>query len=208
MKHTEIEFKWEANAPRAFGRVRAALAAAGTALGKPRDLSITDYYVDTPARDFKKQQIAMRLRRTDQRWEVTFKTRTELVAGKAIRREETCQLPGVKNFRDAVQALQNKKTWKRLEVSQLDLLFVLTNKRRIYPATLKNTQAELAFDKCCLSVCGRRVMFKEVELELKRGSVQTLEKLAVRITQKTALRPARISKVKTAVALLHLWGEE
>ena len=46
---------------------------------------------------------------------------------------------------------------------------------------------------------------KEVELELKKGSAENLKKLAQYLTQKSGLKLAKISKVKTAEALINLW---
>ena len=48
---------------------------------------------------------------------------------------------------------------------------------------------------------------KEAELELKKGQPDTLDELACQITQASGLAYARVSKVKTALALLALWGE-
>ena len=67
-------------------------------------------------------------------------------------------------------------------------------------------QAELTLDCCQILVCGRRVFFKEIELELKSGPAEILEKVACELTRRARLLPARVSKVKTAVSLLKLWG--
>lgn len=206
MKTLEIEFKWEANSARAFKRMEEAILSANAQMGRAQEMQITDVYVDTPARDFEREQIAMRVRKIGScYWEATFKTRTEIVNGQAVRREETCALPKAKNFHTALHLLQEKKMWKGLNVSCLCPLFTLHNKRRIYSITFRRIRAELAFDTCKLLVCGRRVFFKEIELELKQGSADTLGELASLLTQKTRLQPARVSKVKTAVALMRLW---
>ena len=49
------------------------------------------------------------------------------------------------------------------------------------------------------------LLFKEIELELKRGEASKLDKLAGELTRMSGLKPARISKVQTAVALWKLW---
>ena len=208
MKNQELEYKWEANSPRAFQRARKVLGGLGVLQGNGSKLYMVDYYVDTPMRAFEKQYIAMRLRQTNGRWEATFKTRTEVIDGKAVRREETCALPDAVDLESALSLLQKKKKWKNLDVSQLNVLFVLTNKREIVSVCFQNMQAELAFDNCRLSVCGREVCFKEIELELKRGPVQLLEELADVFTQKTSLPFARVSKVKTGMCLMKLWGKK
>ncbi|MBO4675397.1 MAG: CYTH domain-containing protein [Elusimicrobiaceae bacterium] len=206
MKTLEIEFKWEANSARAFKCMEEAILSVNARMGRAQEMQITDVYVDTPARDFEKEQIAMRVRKVGScHWEATFKTRTEIVNGKAVRREETCALPKVKNFHTALRVLQEKKRWKGLNVSCLCPLFTVHNKRCSHPITFRRTKAELALDTCKLLVCGRRIFFKEIELELKQGSADTLGELASVLTQKTRLQPARVSKVKTAVTLMRLW---
>lgn len=204
----EIEFKWEANMPRAFYKMQRAVLLSGISILSGQPIRITDVYLDTPTRDFEKQKIAFRVRNTNQKWEATFKTRTQVINGKAVRREETLLLPGVKNLPQALDFLRRKKTWKNLCIENLKPLFVLKNRRQIQAISWHKMQAELAFDACEILVYGRRVRFKEIEMELKKGSAQTLEKLAEQLTQISGLKRATISKVKTALALRVLWGEK
>ena len=204
---TEIEFKWDANVPRAFWKFRQSVNAAQVQVLAAQKLYIKDVYLDTPTQDFEKEKIAFRVRCVNRRWEATFKTRTEVINGKAVRREETLPLAHVKNLTQALAFLTHKKTWKGLRVKNLSPLFVLKNKRQTQEIACDQMRAELAFDTCEISVCGRRVYFKEIELELKKGSSQTLEKLAEQFTQASKLKRAKISKVKTALSLRALWGE-
>lgn len=208
MKNTEIEFKWDANEPRAFARMEHAVKQTGACLKIKQKIHICDVYVDTPQHDFEKQKIAMRIRQTGKRWQATFKTRTKVIGGKAVRREETCDLPGVKNIRGALTALQEKKSWCGLKVAQVYPLFRLTNQRSIQLLQVKGIQAELALDTCKLFVHGRQLLFKEIELELKKGRTTELDKLAEALTRLSGLKPARVSKVQTAVALWKLWEEK
>ncbi len=202
----EIEFKWEANSPRAFVNFQKALKQTGAQISRSQHWQITDVYVDTPARDFEKEQIAFRVRHINHTWEATFKTRTELVNGKAVRREETCALPGVKNLPQALAFLQRKKNWKGLNISALVPLFTLKNRRKTQLVTCPRMQAEVAFDTCEILVCGRRVHFKEIEMELKKGPQTAFEKFGKNL--QIDLPKARVSKVKTALTLFNLWGEK
>lgn len=208
MKHTEIEFKWDANSPRAFTNMREALSTTCEKISLAKKWKIVDTYLETPSQTLTKQQIAFRVRHVNQSWEATFKTRTEIKNGKAVRREETLALPDVKNISQALRFLQHKKTWKGLQLTELRPIFTLKNRRETYDIILRNMQAELAFDTCELNVCGRRVHFKEIELEHKKGSAIIFEKLAAQLTQTSKLKRAEISKVKTAFLLLKLWGEK
>ena len=205
---TEIEFKWDANRSRAFYKMRQALGQIGAQVSSVKRWNITDVYVDTLARDFEKKKIAFRIRRTNQHWEATFKTRTEIVRGKAVRREETCALAGVKNITQALTFLQRKKNWKGLNLQNLFPLFTLKNHRETGLITCQTTQAELALDTCEILVCGRRVFFKEIELEYKSGSRKKFEELGTQLTQHSGLLRAQISKVKTALLLRTMWGEK
>ena len=202
---TEIEFKWDANVPRGFYKMQRAVFSSRAVVLSVQNWKIADVYLDTPARDFEKQKIAFRVRCANQNWEATFKTRTEIVNGKAVRREETLKMPGVKNLAHALEFLRRKKTWKGLAVTDLQPLFVLKNQRQTQAIAWHKMHAELAFDTCEIVVCGRRVFFKEIELEYKKGPLENFEKLAAQLASASGLKRAQISKVKTADALLKLW---
>ena len=111
MKHMEIEYKWDANTPRAFARAHHALTDLCGPL-TPHMLHIRDTYLDDAKQSLAKQLIALRVRNTDGKWEATFKTRTQIKNGKAVRQEETLPLPNVKNFSQALRTLAQKKIGK------------------------------------------------------------------------------------------------
>lgn len=204
MKNVEMEYKWNANVPRAFTRARRALTKLVGAHTETR-LHITDTYLDHTDENFAKQRIAFRVRNTGEKWEATFKTRTEIKNGKAVRREETLPLPSVKNLTQALHVLQQKKTWKGLRVTNLQPQFVLKNKRSACEFNFEKSRLEMALDEVTIFVCGRQVNMKEIELELKQGSVKSFEKFARAFAVQTKLDAMKMSKVKTAEALLDLW---
>lgn len=208
MPNIETEFKWESNSPRAFARVLSAVRQVPSVrLSAPRVLHICDTYLDTPEHFFEQNKIAFRVRNTDGVWEATYKTRTEVKNGRAVRREESLPLPGIKNLAQALSFLADKKKWDKLPLTGLKMLFALRNKRTSYDILFNGVEAELSLDNFMICVCGRRVLMKEAELELKKGQPDTLDELARQITQASGLAYARVSKVKTATALLALWGE-
>ena len=131
MKNLETEFKWEGNLPRSLARARQIFSALGK-LSAPTRLRICDTYLDHADEQFAKEKIAFRVRRVNQKWEVTFKTRSEIKNGKAVRREETLPLPNVKNLTQALAFLTQKKTWKKLNVCGLQKRFVLKNHRQAF----------------------------------------------------------------------------
>ena len=208
MPNIETEFKWDSNSPRAFARVLSAVRQVPSVrLSAPRVLHICDTYLDTPEHFFEQNKIAFRVRNTDGVWEATYKTRTEVKNGRAVRREESLPLPGIKNLAQALSFLADKKKWDKLPLTGLKMLFALRNKRTSYDILFNGVEAELSLDNFMICVCGRRVLMKEAELELKKGQPDTFDGLARQITQASGLAYARVSKVKTATALLALWGE-
>lgn len=208
MPNIETEFKWNSNSPRAFARVLSAVRQVpSVSLSAPRVLHICDTYLDTPEHFFEQNKIAFRVRNTDGAWEATYKTRTEVKNGRAVRREVSLPLPGIKNLAQALSFLADKKKWDKLPLTGLKMLFALRNKRTSYDILFNGVEAELSLDNFMICVCGRRVLMKEAELELKKGLPDTFDGLARQITQVSGLAYARVSKVKTATALLALWGE-
>lgn len=207
MKNMETEFKWDANTPRAFSRMLGAACAAAR-VEEPQKLDIRDIYLDSAGLSFEARQIAFRVRETDGKFEATFKTRTEIVDGKAVRREETLPLPEVKNITEALAFLNHKKTWEGLEVAALKKRFEIRNRRRTHAVFFDGAEFELAFDTCDILVCGRVVKMKEIELELKRGAAEKLDALATLLSRASGLAAMKCSKVKTACALLALWGDK
>lgn len=65
----------------------------------------------------------------------------------------------------------------------------------------------MALDQITIYVSGRRVHMREIEVELKCGTSKKLEQFARLFTAQTQIAVAKISKVKTAQALLKLWKE-
>ena len=204
MKNLETEFKWNAQTPRAFMRMLGAVKQLAYAeeISAPTALHITDTYLDQPDGTFEKEQLAFRVRHCEKTWEATFKTRTQLVNGKAVRREETQKLPGVKNIQQALEKLAAQKIWKNLPVRGLRPLFTICNKRLVRVITRTHFRAELAFDTCTIYAGNKHVKFKEIELELKQGRADNFDKFAQQLTVQSGLARAEKSKVKTAVSLL------
>ena len=122
--------------------------------------------------------MAFRVRNVGNNWEATCKTRTEIKHGKAVRREETLALPDVRNITQALAFLDRKKIWKGLNVTNLQMQFLLKNQRTIYEFCFENARLEMALDDVAIFVCGRRVKMKEIELELKQGTIKSFEKFA------------------------------
>ena len=204
MKHMEIEYKWQANTPRAFSRAKQVLAKLCGAVTEKK-LHIQDTYLDDNLRRLSQKRIALRVRCTDGKWEATYKTRTQLKNGKAVRKEHTILLPHCTTSAQAISQLQRKKKWQGLDVSNVQPQFTITNLRTVFQFSFDGAELELALDNVRLHVCGRQVLFKEIELELKRASSKSLDRFARAFEQQTKLKRANFSKVKTAETLLQWW---
>ncbi len=208
MQNMETEFKWDANVPRAFFKMLGALTAAGISVTCPKKLAIRDVYLDHADSSFETQKLAFRVRNTDGVFEATFKTRTEIINGKAVRQEETIPLPGVKNLSDALAFLNRKKIWNGVNVARLSTRFEIRNRRQVRTVFFDGAEMELAFDSCDILVAGRTLKMKEIELELKHGTVEKMDALCALLSRKSGLKNMRFSKVKTACALAALWGNK
>ena len=201
MKNFEIEYKWSAAEPRSFYKMRRAMAGAGIA-ATSQTLHLRDVYLDTPSGELGAQKIAFRLRSTNGAWEATFKTKTEVINGKAVRREETLPLPAARSFRHALRLLHEKKRWKGLVLEGLATQFEIRNRRVLHLIKQPGFSAEISFDNCNIVVGKQRVIFKEIEMEFKRGRIKSFEQTVRLLHLKSGLKFSKCSKVKTAISLL------
>ena len=204
MKNFETEFKWDASAPFSFARMLGAVrkVADKQSISAPDYLQIKDVYLDAPDGRLQKEKIALRVRNTNGTFEITYKTRTEVVNGKAVRREETLPLPNVKNLSGTLQFLREKKEWEGLFLADLLPLFSISNRRVVRLVKWQGSVLELSFDTCEIHAGKKRVKLKEIELELKKGSAIEMEKFAAQIMKVSGLPFSKKSKVKMATALL------
>lgn len=198
MKNFEQEFKWDAPARQAFVRfVDALQAMAETCIG-PQLLQNTDYYLENATNHLAAQKIALRIRQCGENWEATLKTRSAIKNGLACRQEWTQPLPAVPGIRQALKILETQREWHGIALASLKVRFVIKNARTIYRVTYRGCQAEVALDNYLTLAQGHQWRRKEIELELKRGSTTGFEKLAQKLTEKSGLKPAQLSKVAVA----------
>lgn len=203
MNNVEIEGKFDANTPRAFWRAKQFLKKVNPHL-QQQQLHIKDVYLDHPNRDLANQKIALRVRNTDGKWEATFKTRTEIKNGKAVRREVSLPLPNVKNLAQALAALNRKKYWQGMDVKGLCAQFTIVNKRSVLDLNYDGAKLEIALDNFIIRVQKQQIKRKEIEIEIKQGAPKKLDKFLRIFKRETQLQTAKISKVKTAEKFLKL----
>ena len=201
MKHMEMEYKWDANFPHAFDRAKKFLKEF-CEITTADSLHIHDTYLDNAHGDLSKHRIALRVRNTDGVWEATFKTRTKIQNGKAVRQEETLPLPNVQTRAQALRMLAQQTNWPFLNTQELYVRFTLSNKRTVFLLRYQTSVLELVLDQVTIFAAGHRTHLKEIELELKQGTEKELTQFAQLFTQQTQLKYATLSKVKTAEKLL------
>lgn len=194
----EQEFKWKASARGAFVCF---IQAAKTNCDKIRSLPplhITDYYLDNTRGSFSACKTALRIRHSNQHFQATLKTRNRLKNGLAVRGEWTINLAGAHSFKKALGLLEKRKKWQGFSLEDLQEKFRICNYRRRYSCKYKNVHGEVSLDDYVTRAGGHQWRRREIELELKKGSVKTFTKLIGKLSKSCQLPVAKISKVAGA----------
>lgn len=184
----EIELKFVLTAE-AARRIRAQAFAQG------RDDELASTYFDTPALDLRAATATLRLRRTGDGWVQTLKA----AGASAISRFED-ERPAPEGRLDA--SLFPRKVLRRLgDVDPADLkpLFETRVKRRIQMALRNGAAVETALDEGDIRLCGAnagdgRTPIRELELELKSGSMADLFALAREFAVMDGVRLSLVAK--------------
>ncbi len=196
--HIEREFKWTVHKKAEFDDFAKALRSLCKQVTFLKPLHITDYYLEDTKGSLSAHKIALRMRHAAGNWEVTFKTRSCLKNGLASRREITKPLPGVHTFRAALSILKQYKKWQGIDLTTLQVRFVIKNLRRLYKIVYKQCVCEAALDEYITLAKGHQFKRREIELELKKGPAKMFVQLAKNITNQTHLNAAKCSKVAGA----------
>lgn len=202
MNNVEREFKWAVCTRGGFNRFVRALEQAAGPLCAPREISITDRYLDNERGDFAARKTALRVRRAGRNFEATLKGRTRLKAGLARRKELTKPLPGARSFAGALKRLQESEKWEGLPLAGLRVSFTLRNKRRTYGVRFGRAVCEAALDSYVIFAARRRLRRREIELELKSGPEKDFLDLVEKLGRLSGLAPERVSKVAAAQKML------
>lgn len=209
MNELEREFKWEVIYPSDFRKFKTSLQhalPAGTLLKSTKTVHNTDYYLDDTSAALAARKMALRIRETDGVFELTLKNQGEVKDGQVTRKETTIALPGVRTFAAAIKALHAREVFEGINVKTVEVIFFIKNQRTLYLVhPVEGAQYEVAFDDFTITVKGRKLMMKEIEMELKTGNVTDFEKFAQELTRRSKLEFPKMSKVKTASEMLKWW---
>lgn len=199
----ECEFKWQAQTGQDFSRMLAAVKTCfkGSVQG-PVEILNRDYYLDTPLQLWSQHKTALRIRCANGVFEATAKSQTKMIAGKAVRQENTLPLLQAQNIQEAMRLLEAKQSWQNLPLEGLKVVFCIINHRRIYNLLDKDSLYELALDDCQLRAGIQQKNLKEIELELKHGDEKIFSTFAAQLHRLSGLKIPDKSKVETARTLL------
>ncbi len=202
MNSVEREFKWAVETEQNFETFLSVLKDVLGGLPAEKTLHICDAYLEKPNGALSAEKVALRIRETEGKFEATLKTRTRLINGLACRKELTLSFPTAKNFKQALQALQERKVWEGVEVADLGVKFEIKNCRKLYEFCYKSTRCEAALDRYVIEAGGESLACREIELELKEGDEKEFLQMTHILSEKSGLQPAQISKVATAENML------
>ena len=201
MTPIEKEFKWAVNTKSDFSAFVQALNQLIGPLPEAKIYHITDTYLDNAAHTLYAQKTALRIRQVDSTFEATLKSRTKLVDGLAVRQEYTLPLEAA-SWPEALACLERKQDWQGVAMQGLTVRFRIVNLRRIYMFSNQKLCCEAALDEYEIQAQGKCKKCMEIELELKGGEEQDFLNLAKKISARTGLQAAQISKVATAEKML------
>ncbi|MFN3790855.1 CHAD domain-containing protein [Massilia sp.] len=204
---TELKLKL-ATADVARMREHPLLAKLATA--EPREHDLIDTYYDTPALDFWRVGMTLRVRRDGDAWTQTVKT---VSSGSTMLRERgewesrlEGELPDPADVARQVKPQRLRAILLDSSITgQLQPMFTNTTHRASWDIILPGGQlVECALDSGSIAANGngRSAQIGELELELKRGNPTRLFELALQLHQDIPLEVANDSKAARGYALL------
>ncbi|MCG7601481.1 CYTH domain-containing protein [Halomonas sp. McH1-25] len=173
--------------------------ALGETSAQPKRLANT--YYDTPAGDLEAARVALRLRRTPERTLQTLKTAGHGSGGLSARGEWEWEVDGDALDLEGLTALPPMQTLGRDVLQALQPRFTTDFERQAWLIDYEGARIEVALDRGEIRAGERRVAIDELELELKAGEPTALWRLARRLAEDIALRPANASKAARGGAL-------
>lgn len=199
----EVKFMVEAGNKQ---QLLSAISSSTLKILKEEDLVLENYYFDTPDQLLYKNGIALRVRNSNNSWEMTIKTRKKATAGLHIHPEYNVSLES--NPQIPVLRLFPNEIFVNLDIEDLQkkILENMSQKcsRRVMLVQDQETKAivEISFDDVTYKGQSGPIKGKELEFELKEGLTSDLLKIiSVFINSSSdnlALRIGSLSKMHRA----------
>ncbi|GAB2779712.1 hypothetical protein GCM10027040_02170 [Halomonas shantousis] len=161
---------------------------------------LANTYYDTPDGDLEAARVALRIRETPVGRLQTLKTAGKGSGGLHSRGEWEWPIEGegldMEGLRQHAPPSLDEATLARLAAR-----FTTDFVRESWQYEEGDDRIEIALDQGKVLAAGREVAIREVELELKHGDPEALWRLAERLADQVALRPANASKAQRGAAL-------
>ncbi|MCA8878810.1 MAG: CHAD domain-containing protein [Rhodobacteraceae bacterium] len=153
-------------------------------------------YFDTADGDLRRAGIALRLRRDGRRWIQTVKAKTTNIGAMQSGLEAECPAPGGRLHLDRIPDIALRSQIIDLTAGHPLTPVCETNIRRTLGTVALNghAKAELAIDLGAISAGEATQEFRELEIELKQGSVGALFDLTRQLFPEGGLNFSRMSK--------------
>lgn len=163
--------------------------------------TLTNTYYDTPAGDLERARVALRIRRTPERWLQTLKTAGQGSGGLSTRGEWEWPITGPALDLAGLEELAPMQALGREVLTALEPRFTTDFERTSWLLEAPEATIEVALDRGGIRAGERQAAIDELELELKSGSPEALWALAETFAADVPLRPANLSKAARGGAL-------
>lgn len=170
---------------------------------KPEHVHLLSTYFDTPDKALQQFGVGLRLRQIGAQWLQTVKCSGEAKDGLHERKEWEHPLGGPEFNLDLLAETELAPLLEQSAVwSAIAPVFTTEFERLILPLRLDDgTTVEMAYDRGEVRAGEKRATIHEIELELKQGSVETMQGLAQSLKAALPLRYSDISKAGQGYAL-------
>ena len=197
---SEIELKLTTN-PESLAKVRAHPAVAPLLRGNARRTNDVSTYYDTPAGELRKAGVALRMRRSGQRWLQTVKGVGDRVGALHRRPEYQWSMPTSRIDAGKLSTTPWHDVFEAT-AGRLRPVFVTEIDRTTLPlAFADGTRATLCLDAGEIRSGRKRVALTEIEIELVEGEPGVLYGLALSLAADLPVSMAQASKAERGYAL-------
>ncbi|MDE8033629.1 CYTH domain-containing protein [Actinobacillus equuli subsp. equuli] len=154
-------------------------------------------YFDTPEQFFAQQKMGLRVRNHNQKYEMTLKTKGEIVDGLHIRPEYNLPLASYQPDFKRLNSHFNLQIPQAEQIAQqLSLTFSTDFTRRKWLIGLNQSQIEVALDQGMIKNGFGEEVICELELELKSGNLNDILLLLKQMPRKDGMWFSNLSKAQ------------
>jgi triphosphatase len=197
---TEVELKLTTD-PESLARVRQHPALVAVLRGRPRTRKDVSTYYDTRSGELRKAGVALRVRRSGERWLQTVKGAGDRIG--AVHRRPEYEWPTRSAHIDSAKL--STTPWRGVfeaTAGRLRPVFVTAIDRTEQPLVfVDGTRATLCLDVGEIRSGRRRAPLNEIEIELVEGEPGRLHELAVSLAADFPLSMAQVSKAERGYAM-------